>query len=165
MGGRRAQNATRALPSVCLLASGFLLLSSVAGASQPATVEVQHVEQISRDHLIGRGLAERDTEVEPSVAVDPQHRRDVVAVFQDGRFPGGGALAIGYATSHDEGRTWVHGELPGLTVATGGRFKRASDPVVAYGPHGSVYAESLLVNPSSRGCRIGVGRNAVAVSR
>jgi hypothetical protein len=133
--------------------------------SRRVTVHVEHVKAISRDVLHGTHSSESDTQAEPSVAVDPEHPHRVVAVFQEGRFPSGGAVAIGYATSHDEGRTWVRGELPGLTTAVGGHFKRASDPVVAFGAGGTVYAESLLANPSSKPCRFGMGRNAVAVSR
>jgi hypothetical protein len=68
----------------------------------------------------------------------------VVAVFQQGRFiAGGGSVDPGYATSQDGGRRWITGNLPGLTVAVGGIFERATDPVVAIGPDGSVYAQTL----------------------
>jgi hypothetical protein len=58
----------------------------------------------------------------------------VVAAFQVGRFRDGGAVAIGWATSSDRGRTWRSGRLPSLTVASApaGPWQRASDPVVAY---------------------------------
>jgi hypothetical protein len=48
----------------------------------------------------------------------------VVAAFQVGRFEGGGASAIGWASSLDAGRTWRSGLLPGVG--------RASDPSVGY---------------------------------
>jgi hypothetical protein len=46
----------------------------------------------------------------------------IVAVFQAGRFRDGAAVAIGWATSRDGGRTWRDGLLPGR-----GPFTRASD--------------------------------------
>jgi hypothetical protein len=58
----------------------------------------------------------------------------IVAVFQVGRNAGGGAAAIGFATSMDAGASWRSGVLPGLTTWTPspGPRSRASDPVVAY---------------------------------
>src|SRR5438132_576521 len=41
-----------------------------------------------------------------------------------------------------------------LTVAVGGVFERASDPAIAIGPDGAVYAATLGVNVSN--CRSGV---------
>lgn len=62
---------------------------------------------------------------------------------QQGRLGTGGARDIGYATSQDGGRTWIAGQLPGPTLAVGGVFQQAADPVVAIGPDGSVYAQSI----------------------
>jgi BNR repeat-like domain len=58
----------------------------------------------------------------------------IVAAYQSGRFPDGGAINNGWATSRDGGRTWRSGRLPALTVNStpAGRWERASDPVVAY---------------------------------
>ena len=58
----------------------------------------------------------------------------VVATFQVGRYPSGGARNIGFAVSRDSGRRWRSGFLPALTSASrpGGPFSRASDPSVAY---------------------------------
>jgi hypothetical protein len=56
----------------------------------------------------------------------------VVATFQVGRYRTGGSVNIGWATSLDAGATWRHGFLPGITIAAGGSYERASDPVVAY---------------------------------
>lgn len=57
----------------------------------------------------------------------------VVAAFQQGLYADDvGVTGIGFATSHDRGRTWNHGSLPGITTATGGRFSRALFPSVGY---------------------------------
>jgi BNR/Asp-box repeat len=99
------------------------------------------------------GPAQHRTEVEPSAAA---FGSTAVAVFQVGRFESGGAEAIGFAASHDAGRSWRSGLLPGLTVG-GGAWTRASDPVVAYDAVHDVWlAATLALAPT---------RNSVSVSR
>ncbi len=97
--------------------------------------------RISRDPFADSAV--HATEVEPdSFSVGSK----VVATFQVGRYPDGGASAIGFATSADAGRTWRSGTLPGLTSATrpSGAFPRASDPVVAYDAKHGVWLVSSL---------------------
>ncbi len=101
------------------------------------------MREVSRDTLKGPRPSEDDTQVEPSVAVDPNDPDVVVGVVQQGRFEDGGSVDPGYTVSHDGGTTWAKGDLPHLTVAVGGHYSRASDPVVAIGPDGTVYAETL----------------------
>jgi hypothetical protein len=72
--------------------------------------------------------------------MDPNNDQHIVAVMQQGRFPDGGSVGPGYATSTDGGRTWVTDELNGVTTENGGPWDRASDPWVAFGPNGVVYA-------------------------
>ena len=129
--------------------------------STPATPVVPAI-QISEDTLAGGGDSEADTEAEPHIAVDPNNPSILVGAFQEGRFPTfGGCAGIGFATSHDGGQTWTKGDLQGLTVAAGGQFARASDPVVAFGPDGAVYVSTLLADlPSQAGCM-----DAIAVQR
>src|SRR5205814_10413818 len=70
----------------------------------------------------------------------------------------GGCVVPGFATSRNGGLTWSGGSLPGLTVATNGPFDRASDPAVAIGADGAVYAQTLPFGV--RDCR-----RALAVQR
>jgi hypothetical protein len=103
---------------------------------------------------------------ESSIAVDPNDPTVVVAVFEQRRNsncdprPPSCPVAAGFATSHDGGRTWVTGNLPGLTLAAvePGPFERSTQPVVAIGPDHAVYAQRLAFNRSD--CR-----SAVAVQR
>ena len=125
-------------------------------AVRAASLVAAGVQQISRDTLTGRG-AERDTQVEPDIAIDPTSSSTVVTVYQQGRYQGGGSAGPGYATSQDGGRTWTQGDLPNLTTATGGRWDRASDPAVVIGPDGSVYAQTLTIDLTPE--------NGVAVQR
>lgn len=70
----------------------------------------------------------------------------VVSAFQTGRFFDGGASNIGFATSQDRGKTWVHGFLPSTTVNStpAGPYDRVSDPTVAYdAKHGAWLITSL----------------------
>jgi len=115
------------------------------------------VRRISEDTLPATGTSEPDTQIEPDIAMDPNNSQNVVAVFQQGRFPDGGSVDPGWATSHDGGHTWKTGNLPGLTTAVGGPYDRASDPAVAFGPDGAAYAVTLpFDNPT---CPGGVGIN------
>ena len=110
----------------------------------------------------GSGYAvQTNTEIEPSIAVNPGNAKDVVTVFQVDRVDNGGDAENGFATSLDGGQTWHQGLLPGLTkdwpgsatVPAGGPFDRASDAVVAFGPAGTnlAYASSLVFNDLSQG--------------
>jgi BNR repeat-like domain len=111
------------------------------GAGRNDLVNADAVDRVAGDceivaRVIGRDAfnapAQHATIAEP----DTLSRGDtVVAAFQVGRFrDGGGAVGIGWAISRDRGRTWRSGVLPRLTVASrpAGRWRRASDPVVAY---------------------------------
>src|SRR5690348_8904018 len=52
------------------------------------------------------------TEVEPDTF---SNGATIVAAFQVGRIFDGGACAIGFATSTNNGATWTSGLLPGIT--------------------------------------------------
>jgi hypothetical protein len=103
-----------------------------------------------------------DTQIEPSIAVNPANPLNVVAAYQEGRIADGGDATNGYATSFDGGKTWRYGELPGLTTfpGQGGVFERASDAVVAFGPNNTVYANSLVFDMNTgNGLRSGMAVN------
>jgi RTX calcium-binding nonapeptide repeat (4 copies) len=99
--------------------------------------------RVSRD-LTRDVRAQHESEVEPdSFTVG----HTTVATFQVGRFADGGAAAIGYAVSSDDGRTWRNGVLPGLTQTGSppGSAARASDPAVAYDALHGVWLITTLV--------------------
>jgi hypothetical protein len=90
------------------------------------------------------GGAQPETEAEPALAVDLADARRLLAGYQEDRFPTlGGARALTYALSTDGGRRWGEGLVPHLTLASDGRFQRASDPWVAFGPGHRAYFASL----------------------
>ncbi len=91
-----------------------------------------------------------DTQIEPSIAVNPLNKLNAVAGFQEGRRSNGGDMTNGFAATFDGGNTWRFGEIPGLTRFVGGsKWDRASDPVVAFGPDGTAFYNSLVFDMES----------------
>ncbi len=113
-----------------------------------------------------------NTQIEPSIAVNPGDSNDVVTDFQVGRVDAGGDADNGFGTSLDGGLTWTWGNLPGLTklaptpvssgvicpsTGTASFYDRASDAVVTFGKdptgaaHGGyfAYAQSLVFDDTT----------------
>jgi hypothetical protein len=130
-----------ALGSATAMITALGVPSAQAAPGLPG--EVLHVGQISRQDVAPQPGSEPDTLVEPDIAVSPVDENIAVAAAHDGRYPDGGAVDISYAWTHDGGAHWHHAPLPGITKPTGGKWDRASDPVVAFGPDGSVYISVL----------------------
>jgi hypothetical protein len=102
--------------------------------------------------LVGqRGHVSLDSEVEPRLAVDPTNSQHFVAVWQQDRWSNGGARGIAGAVSTDGGNTWLPMVIPGLTLASGGAYQRASDPWVSISKDGTVYVSSLEVTLAPAG--------------
>ena len=104
-------------------------------------------------------IGQHATEVEPDSFANGS---TVVTVFQVGRVFGGGAVAIGYATSLDAGATWKSGLLPGVTDSSPqpGVAQRASDPSIAYDAlHGTWLAASLGIVPAPSSFTLYVSRS------
>ncbi len=99
------------------------------------------------------------TEVEPDTF---SNGSTIVATFQVGRISDGGACAIGFATSSDNGVTWANGLLPGITKYVGaGPNDRATDASVAYDVRHGVWLISSLTLLEAGG----VHGNSVVTSR
>src|SRR4051794_22673060 len=99
------------------------------------------------------------TEVEPDTFASGS---TIVAAFQVGRVYDGGACAVGFATSTNNGGSWTHGLLPGITKwSGGGRNDRATDASVAYDARHNVWLVSSLTLLEAGG----VPRNAVVTRR
>ncbi len=126
-------------------------LATVVAAAPAVAATTPHltvlsVGQIAQQDIPPESYSEPDTLVEPDVAVSPTKPDWAVAVAHDGRYPDGGAVDITYAWTHDGGKTWHHQPVQGITKSAGGTWDRASDPIVAWGPDGSVYLSILPVN-------------------
>jgi len=79
----------------------------------------------------------------------------IVAAYQVGRIYDGGACAIGFSTSTDNGATWNSGLLPSLTKWTSpaGPVDRATDASVAYDAQDNVWMISSLILSESGGVK------------
>ena len=140
--------------AVAVLATVATTAVATASASAaPPGPNLLHLGQIDQQDVAPQPGSEPDTLVEPDIEVSPTNPDWAVAAAHDGRYPDGGAVDISYAWTHDGGNTWHHAPVPGITKAAGGIWDRASDPVVAWGPDGSVY---LSILPVSVDCPSGV---------
>ena len=127
-----------------ILTLGFVF--SLSGTA-PAQFDVTPlpIVQLSADPFTN-AVAEHATELEADTFA---YGRTIVAAFQTGRFSDGGSSDIGWATSHNAGKTWKYGFLPGITTVTNPSdpYPRASDPAVAYdAAHGNWLVATLPVS-------------------
>ncbi|HEX2241556.1 MAG TPA: sialidase family protein [Actinomycetota bacterium] len=133
---------------------GMVLL--LCGMAQPSSSASAPTALVVRDREAGRHTLpakpplQADTAMEPSLAVNSKDPLHAVSVFMAGRSEAGCAQAIGYTVTRDGGQTWTSGNLPGVTLSTGGTYPRAQDPVVAFGPDQIVYAISMLCTDESQ---------------
>jgi hypothetical protein len=164
-----------------LLCLAWLLptLSGLAGCGQGApgpTASTQALLQVSQNSAAAIGLLSNadnpsaqpgtvaiDSEVEPTLAVNPTNPLNVVVAYQQDRWDNGGSRALVAAVSFDGGASFVFVAIPQLTQAADGPFQRASDPRLAFGPNGDLYCASLLFTGDLRTRT--VARNAMAVSK
>jgi hypothetical protein len=97
--------------------AGAARADGTAGSRAAATVRRPALTRISSDPFTDTS-AQHATEADPSIS---SYGSTVVAAFDQGLFADGSAASgIGFATSHDAGRTWFHGSLPGITTYAGG---------------------------------------------
>lgn len=131
---------TLAVPAGVALTCAALTVAGAAVTPAPQRTAAGWDVQVSQDTLNIPGQ-QADTEAEPAIAVNPNDPDNVVATFQtDLKL---GAVALGFATSRDGGRTWRDGYLPG-TRARQGHFDASADAGVTFGPDGTVYATGDL---------------------
>ena len=93
----------------------------------------------------------RNSEVEPSVDVNPADTTNIIGTWQQDRWSNGASRGNVVGTSLDDGRTWKvikrtkNSLCTGGTLANGGSYERASDPWVTISPNGNAYLMSLSV--------------------
>lgn len=100
---------------------------------------------------------------EPTIAINPKNKCNIVAAWQNDRINNGGALEIGVAYTKDGGKTWKRTVVP-FQICIGGVFQRVSDVWVSWSADGkTVYLNALPFNstlvPAS-----GAVQSAVSVS-
>lgn len=88
-----------------------------------------------------------NSQVEPSVAVNPHDSKNIVSVWQQDRWSNGAARGFQGGVSTDGGKTWTQIVIPGISQVTGGTDARATDPWVSFSPDGTVFCNSLAYDP------------------
>ncbi|MEV0398452.1 hypothetical protein [Actinoallomurus sp. NPDC050550] len=138
-------------------ATGAVLLFAALASTPSATASTQPVHLVSSGDpfakcTIGasaKGVNYPAAEVEPWVAVDPQHPHRVIGVFQQDRWSDGGAKGL-VATHSSDGRHFTESPLPFSACAPGGaNYQRASDAWVSFGPDGVAYASGLTFDATT----------------
>jgi hypothetical protein len=134
---------TRLASAGILAVAATLLFPTLAFANVSLT-------QISSDPFTqatcaANSTTNHHTEVEPDTF---SNGSTIVAAMQVGRIFNGGACAIGFATTTNNGASWTNGLLRGITkwtTAQGtGPYDRVSDPAVAYDAKHNVWLVSTL---------------------
>jgi hypothetical protein len=107
----------------------------VAAVVAPASVASAATTAISADPFT-QGTCAASTTTNHQTEVEPDtfsNGATIVGAYQVRRIYDGGACAIGFATSTNNGGTWTSGLLPGITKYAGsGKNDRATDASVAY---------------------------------
>ena len=135
----------------------LVLTSTMVASAATTTISTDPFTQAT---CAASNTTNHHTEVEPDTF---SNGSTIVATFQVGRIYDGGACAIGFATSTNNGATWTNGLLPGITKWTtpAGSNDRATDPSVAYdAAHGVWLISSLTLLEAG-----GVHGNSVVTSR
>src|SRR4051812_33128598 len=135
---------TFAVAALALAAPTTTLAAGLQIASDPFTQATCH----------GSAQTNHHANVEPDSF---SNGSTIVAAYQVGRIYDGGACAIGFSTSTNNGATWTSGLLAGITKwAGGGTFDRATDAAVAYDAQDNTWMISSLVLTEAGGVE-GVG--------
>ena len=131
-----------------------LALSAVSPASAAVPLQIAS-DPYTQATCAGSATTNHHANVEPDSF---SNGSTVVSAYQVGRIYDGGACAIGFSTSTDNGATWTSGLLPSLTKYTSpaGTFDRATDAAVAYDAQDNTWMISSLVLTEAGGVK-GVG--------
>lgn len=147
-----------ALAAVSVSVVGSLGLPALDASAAPAPLQISS-DPFTQASCKASAVTNHRAEVEPDSFANGA---TIVAAFQVGRIFDGGACAIGFSTSTNNGATWTSGLLPGITKwAGGGPNDRATDASVAFDARHNVWLVSsltLLESPAVHG-------NAVVTSR
>jgi len=131
-----------------------LALSAVSPASAAVPLQIAS-DPFTQSTCHGSATTNHHANVEPDSF---SNGSTIVSAYQVGRIYDGGACAIGFSTSTDNGATWTSGLLPSVTKYTSpaGAFDRATDAAVAYDAQDNTWMISSLVLTEAGGAH-GVG--------
>lgn len=84
--------------------------------------------------------------VEPTIAVNPKNRNNIVAAWQQDRISNGASLEAGIAYTKDGGKSWHKSKVP-FQICLGGISQRSGDEWLSFAADGSkVYLCAALLN-------------------
>lgn len=153
---------TPSSPRRLALTAATTALITVVGAAAPASAGALGIatDPFTQTTCRASSTTNHQANVEPDSF---SHGSAIVAAFQVGRIYDGGACAIGFATSMNNGASWTNGLLPGVTKwYAGGTDDRATDASVAYDARHNVWLVSsltLLESPSVHGNKVVTSRS------
>jgi hypothetical protein len=116
----------------------------------PATPPPQYRVSASSPYFAGcdgvaaTGTSYTNSEVEPSVAINPLDSNNLIGVWQQDRWSDGGSHGIMTGVSNDGGVTWSLLQMPfsrcgGGNIGNNGNYARATDPWVTFSPNGTAH--------------------------
>lgn len=151
------------------------LCQSFTGQPNPYRDPAPNVDQIVGDTVVQTGSQTgcAAAQNETTVAVNPRNPNNVVAGTNDYRVFNsreGRNDSSGWAyTSFDGGKTWADVQLPHLTYQTGATgalsfMDAAGDPVLAFGPHNTVYYGNIVFSRAQPAAGGSQGASAIAVN-
>jgi hypothetical protein len=136
------------------------LCQSFIGRPNPYRNPAPNVDQILGDTIVpvGSQTGCSTAQNETSIAVNPANPRNIVAGANDYRLfntreQRNDSYGVAY-TTFDGGRTWTNVLLPHLAFPTGATgalsvMDAAGDPVLAFGPHNTVYYGNIVFTRSA----------------
>jgi hypothetical protein len=125
------------------MATLLSVLAGLAGARGAVLIDVGGKTPFPKGCGVP-GVQSKNTEAEPSIAVNPRNARNIVIAYQQDRFAiDGGALSNVVAVTKDGGTTWKRVLVKGLSRCTGGKDERSSDAWLSFAGDGTLYLASL----------------------
>ena len=133
----------RTMPRGAALIGAIALAISVVTPASAASAAQLASDPFTQATCKGSAATNHAANVEPDSF---SNGSTIVAAYQVGRIYDGGACAIGFSTSTNNGASWTNGLLPGVTRwAGGGIYARATDAAVAYDAKHATWMISSLV--------------------
>ncbi|HLV97082.1 MAG TPA: sialidase family protein [Ktedonobacterales bacterium] len=150
---RRALLAVLATPGILIALVFSLAFSALPALAATTTISTDPFTQAT---CAASTTTNHHTEVEPD---SYSSGSTIVAAYQVGRVFDGGACAIGFATSTNNGSTWTTGLLPNITRWTSsqgvanGPYDRATDAAVAFDAKHNAWMISSLALTQTGGVK------------
>jgi hypothetical protein len=143
------------IPRRAAVVGALALALSAVSPALAATAVVIGSDPFTQATCQGSATTNHHANVEPDSF---SNGTTIVTAYQVGRIYDGGACAIGFSTSTNNGSSWTSGLLPSITSYTSpaGPFDRATDAAVAYDAQDNTWMISSLVLTEAGGVR-GVG--------